>query len=266
MSFSSRILDAGCALAAVFAGLAVSSFSGTANVAELAEPGATAVVSGAETAGQPMNTSLPDVVVAALDARRLPAVSGPRQSDLFPDVPLVDHTGQEHLFRTDLTAGKVLCFAMFYTRCDGSCPGTIAKMLRLRRSLTQEFGRENLHFVCLTLDPVHDQPQVLRHYAGTLGVDNQHDLAPIYFCTGRPENVETVRRALGMYDPDPVVDADISQHAAKIVFGNDLLNRWSGMPAGLPIEDLHETALRIAGTSDRQKFSSRLAIDGRRTP
>jgi protein SCO1/2 len=139
-------------------------------------------------------------------------------------------------------------------------------MLRLRRSLTEEFGRDNLHFVCLTLDPVNDQPEVLQRYASTLGVEGHSDLAPIYFCTGLPENVEVVRRALGMYDPDPAVDADISQHAAKIVFGNDLLNRWSGMPAGLPVEDLHETVLRIAGTSNRQRFSARLAIDGRTQP
>jgi protein SCO1/2 len=262
MSLGSRILDAGCAFAAVFAGLAVSSFSGSAIPAGFIEPKAPAFVSRLE----PGVSSLPDAAAAALDERPLPAVTGPRQSDLFPDVLLVDHTGKEHLFRTELSVGKVLCFAMFYTRCNGTCPGTITKMLRLRRTLTEEFGRENLNFVCLTLDPVHDQPEVLQRYASALRVDNQSELAPIYFCTGPPENVDAVRRALGMYDPDPVVDADISQHAAKIVFGNDLLNRWSGMPAGLPVEDLHETALRIAGTSDRQKFSSRLAIDSRKAP
>jgi protein SCO1/2 len=191
-------------------------------------------------------------------------VEGPRQTDLFPDVQLTDQDGNQHLFRSDLAVGKVLCLAMFYTRCDGSCPGTLSKMLKLRRSLTKEFGRDNLHFVCLTLDPLHDQPEILHRYVASLGIENDDELAPIFFCTGTPENLYTLRRSLGMYDPDPAIDADIRQHAAKILFGNDLLNRWSGMPAGLPFEDLYETALRIAGTSERQKFSTRLAIDGRK--
>jgi protein SCO1/2 len=266
MSLTSRVLEAGCAVVAVFAGLAVSSFSSAPLpfFSPRPEASGTANVEGAVSHAR--ITELPESVAAELDGTQIPAVAGPRQSDLFPDVPLIDHTGQQHFFRTQLVSNKVICFAMFYTQCRGTCPGTITKMLRLRRSLTEEFGRDNLHFVCLTLDPVNDQPEVLQRYASTLGVEGHSDLAPIYFCTGQPENVEVVRRALGMYDPDPAVDADISQHAAKIVFGNDLLNRWSGMPAGLPVEDLHETVLRIAGTSNRQRFSARLAIDGRTQP
>jgi len=265
MSVASRVLEAGCALVAVFAGLAVSSFSSSPipDFTSRSEAKAAATMEGSTDRSK--TAVLPESVAAELDSRQIPAVTGPRQSDLFPDVPLIDHTGAQHLFRSQLVSNKVICFAMFYTQCKGTCPGTIANMLRLRRSLTDEFGKDNLHFVCLTLDPANDQPEVLRRYARTLGVE-EDELAPIYFCTGLPENVEAVRRALGMYDPDPAVDADISQHAAKIVFGNDLLNRWSGMPAGLPVEDLQETALRIAGTSDRQRFSARLAIDGRTQP
>jgi protein SCO1/2 len=266
MSVASRVLEAGCALVAVFAGLAVSSFSSSPIPFFTSRSEAEAATTMERTTNRSKTAVLPGSVAAELDSRQIPAVTGPRQSDLFPDVALIDHTGEQHLFRSQLVANKVICFAMFYTQCKGTCPGTITKMLRLRRSLTDEFGKDNLHFVCLTLDPANDQPEVLQHYASALGVEEGGDLAPIYFCTGLPENVEAVRRALGMYDPDPAVDADISQHAAKVVFGNDLLNRWSGMPAGLPVEDLHETVLRIAGNSNRQRFSARLAIDGRTQP
>lgn len=251
---------------AVFAGLAVSSFSSSPLPSFPLRLEANGAATAEGTVSRSRTTVLPESVAAELDAAEIPAVAGPRQSDLFPDVALIDHTGQQHFFRSQLVSNKVICFAMFYTQCRGTCPGTITKMLRLRRSLTEEFGKENLHFICLTLDPVNDQPEVLGRYASALGIEESSDLAPIYFCTGLPENVDVVRRALGMYDPDPAVDADISQHAAKIVFGNDLLNRWSGMPAGLPVEDLHETVLRIAGTSNRQRFSARLAIDGRTQP
>ncbi|MEY3175801.1 MAG: hypothetical protein RLZZ436_3715 [Planctomycetota bacterium] len=267
MSIASRFFEISCTILAIGAGLAVSSFCGSTSLRNPSSVGENISIDAAVSqTRRPAATELPDSVSQTLDSAQIPAFSGPRQTDLFPEVPLVDHTGTERFFRSELAAGKVLCFAMFYTRCKGTCPGTVTKMLRLRRSLTQEFGRENLHFVCLTLDPLHDQADVLERYADTLGVNNDPELAPIYFCTGLPENVDAVRRSLGMYDPDPVVDADISQHAAKFVLGNDRLNRWTGMPAALPFEDLHETALRIAGNSDRQRFSARLAIDGRTRP
>lgn len=262
MSIISRSVDLACAFFAVASGLAVSSFSG---YPALPASSVSEAASDADATGTPVGSAAADQQIASsLSAEPLPPVEGPRQTDLFPDVQLTDQDGNQHLFRSDLAVGKVLCLAMFYTRCDGSCPGTLSKMLKLRRSLTKEFGRDNLHFVCLTLDPLHDQPEILHRYVASLGIENDDELAPIFFCTGTPENLYTLRRSLGMYDPDPAIDADIRQHAAKILFGNDLLNRWSGMPAGLPFEDLYETALRIAGTSERQKFSTRLAIDGRK--
>ncbi|MFM7037867.1 MAG: SCO family protein [Planctomycetaceae bacterium] len=262
MSIFSRSVELACAVFAVASGLAVSSFSGYPARPDSPVREAISNTVATETPGRGAVAELE--ISSSLSAEPLPPAQGPRQTELFPDVQLVDQAGNQHLFRSDFAIGKVLCLAMFYTRCDGSCPGTISKVLKLRRSLTEEFGRENLHFVCLTLDPLHDQPEVLHRYAAALGVENDRNLAPIFFCTGTPENLNSLRRSLGMYDPDPAIDADIRQHAAKILFGNDMLNRWSGMPAGLPFEDLYETALRIAGTSERQKFSTRLAIDGRK--
>ncbi|MFM7921944.1 MAG: hypothetical protein ACKPJJ_17110, partial [Planctomycetaceae bacterium] len=55
--------------------------------------------------------------------------------------------------------------------------------------------------------------------------------------------------------------ADRSQHAAMIVMGNDRYNRWTSAPSGLPVEEIHETCLRIAGTTERQRFGLRLALD-----
>jgi protein SCO1/2 len=248
-------------LIAAAAGLAASSFFGTIAVSSFgpSEPveGVAAEADPAATASAAAVAELTERLSSAI----LPPVEGPRQTDLLPEVPLVDHLGASHMFRSELATGKVLCMAMFYTRCKGTCPGTISKMLRLRRSLTEEFGRDNVRLVCLTLDPEYDRPEVLRRYTASMGIDNDSDLAPIYFCTGQVTDVEAVRRSTGMYDPDPVIDADISQHAAKVLIGNDVYNRWTTMPAGLPFEDLRETALRIAGISDRQRYSTRLSTD-----
>lgn len=191
----------------------------------------------------------------------IPEYQGVRASDKFPDVTLIDQDGQSLNFKTDLVVNQTTCFAMFYTRCTGTCPGTISKMLKLRESLTSQFGRDNIRFVCITLDPEHDSPQTLKEYAQSVDGLNKPGLADIHFCTGAPEDVEQVRRALGMYDLDPEVDADRSQHAAMIVIGNDRYNRWASAPSGLPVAEIHETCLRIAGTTERQRFGLRLAVD-----
>jgi len=193
-------------------------------------------------------------------------VSGQRVSDGFPDVVLTNHYGENLRFRSDIVRDKTTCFAMFYTRCEGSCPGTISKMLKIRESLTSQFGRDNIQFVCITLDPEHDCPDELMKYAASVGGLKSQTLADIHFCTGSKEDVELVRRALGMYDLDPVVDADRTQHAAMIVMGADRFDRWTSSPAGLPVQELHETCLRIAGASERQRFGLRLALDSGFTP
>ena len=265
MSLLSRFGEACLVLLAVGVGTAMSSFSGPA-VALLVPGGAdNSLDSHLQAVSDGPRSAAPDQRKFLLSATTLPPAAGPRQADLFPDLPLVDHTNTQRLFRSEIATGKILCMAMFYTRCRGTCPGTMSKILQLRRSLTKEFGKENIHFVCLTLDPEYDQPDVLQRYAATMGLDHASDLAPMYLCTGTPEIVYAVRRATGMYDPDPVIDADISQHPAKILVGNHTYNRWSSMPAGLQLEELKETALRIAGISDRQRYSARLEGQGMTT-
>lgn len=196
-----------------------------------------------------------------MDSAPLQSVQGPRVSDSFPDIELVSHRGQTLRFRSDLVSDRIVCFAMFYTRCQGTCPGTVSKVLALRRSLSSEFGPQNIHFVCVTLDPDHDRPQQLLEYAELLGVKDTPELADIHFCTGAHEDIEVFRRTLGMYDLDPEVDADRTQHAAMLVIGNDRYNRWASTPSGIKLSELHETVLRVAGESERQRFSGRFAVD-----
>lgn len=62
----------------------------------------------------------------------------------------------------------------------------------------------------------------------------------------------------GLYDPDPVVDADRTQHAALLTFGNDQYDRWTALPAGLKFSDVSETFRRIVGTTERQRFETRI--------
>lgn len=178
-----------------------------------------------------------------------------RHSDDFPDVELVDQYGQPHKFRTDLIRDKIFCVALFYTECEGTCPGTIQRMKELRAAMKHEFAAERLQFIAITLDPANDTPEKLKTYADNLGVSQNDGLAEWLFCTGAEEDLEEIRFALGLYDLDPVLDADRTQHAAVITFGNDQTNRLTALPSGLKSSHLTATFLRVAGTSERQRFA-----------
>lgn len=178
-----------------------------------------------------------------------------RRSDDFPDVELVDQYGQPHKFRTDLIRDKIFCLALFYTECEGTCPGTIQRMKELRAAMKDEFAAEQLQFIAITLDPANDTPEKLKIYADNLGVSQDDDLAEWLFCTGAEEDIEEIRFALGLYDLDPVLDADRTQHAAVITFGNDQTNRLAALPSGLRASHFTSTFLRVAGTSERQRFA-----------
>lgn len=201
--------------------------------------------------------------VALLSTELVDSMSGDRRSDSFPDVALIDHHGRTLKFKSDLVRDKICCIVFFYTNCEGTCPGTLQRVAQLRRSLRDEFAAEQLQFVAITLNPELDNPQRLKEYAATLLSDSTEGLADWRFCTGDTESIELVRRSLGLYELDPELDADRSQHAAIITFGNDRTDRWTALPAGITFNDFAETFLRIAGTSEQQRFASRIARSAR---
>jgi len=215
---------------------------------------------------RPRNSEPAEVVAAAaepdrasqLNDYRLTATTGNRRSDLFPDVPLTDQYGKIHRFRSDIVRDNIVCVVLFYTQCQGSCPGTTQMMKRLRESLKDDFAEESVKFVSISLDPENDTPEDLLAYADNNGISLQDDMPEWIFCTGKPEDVESIRLSLGLYDPDPIVDADRTEHAALLTFGNDEYDRWAALPAGLKFSDLSETFRRISGTTERQRFETRI--------
>lgn len=200
-----------------------------------------------------------DERAAQLSDVMIESVVGDRRSDFFPDATLIDHHGQTVKFRTDLVRDRICCIVFFYTNCEGSCPGTLQQVKRLRRDLASEFRAEELQFVAITLDPELDTSDRLRDYAEQLGISDSDGLGDWRFCTGKLADIEQVRRSLGLYEIDPELDADRSQHAALITFGNDRTDRWTALPSGITFNDLSETFLRIAGTSEQQRFATRIA-------
>jgi protein SCO1 len=178
----------------------------------------------------------------------------PLESDFLPDIPVTDQNGKQFRFYSHLVAGKAVVISFIYTKCQGSCPGTTAKAVELRNALSP-LVRNNLTFLTVTLDPANDTPEVLKKYAAaSLEGNDGKGLAGWHFLTGKPEHIDMLRRALGYYDPDPAVDADRSQHAAMLTFGEDKLNRWTAQPVGISEGQLLSAAMRVFGRTTAERY------------
>jgi protein SCO1/2 len=145
--------------------------------------------------------------------------------DHLPNIRLTTHEGRTVRFYDDLVRGRVVAINFMFTSCQIACPLATLSLLQVQRALGERAGRD-VTFLSISLDPLHDTPPVLRAFARAQGV------GPGWlFLTGQPRDVEALRRKLGLYDLDPAVDADRSQHTGLLVLGNEPAGRWKAISA-----------------------------------
>ena len=89
--------------------------------------------------------------------------------------------------------GKVVAVTFIYTSCKDTCPLLTAKMAQVQDELGKDFG-PRIAFLSITVDPEHDAPEVLRHYAQDMGAN----LAGWAFLTGTPQAIKDVTRRYGV--------------------------------------------------------------------
>jgi protein SCO1/2 len=139
----------------------------------------------------------------------------------FPDVQVIAHDGRRLRFYDDLVRGRTVMFNFMYTVCRGICPGVTTNLLAVQKLLAPRVGRDI--FLCsITLKPEEDTPAALARYVEARGIGPGWT-----FVTGERADLELVRRRLGAVDPDPVVDADTTQHTGMIRYGNEPRERWA---------------------------------------
>lgn len=148
-----------------------------------------------------------------------------RMEGYFPNVELITHRGERVRFYDDLLRDKTVVIIPMYLACDDYCPLTTANLLAVKQLMGDRVGR-NLFFYGLSLDPVLDTPELLNDYAEEIGAGEGFT-----FLTGSEKNLDLVRHKIGLFDPDPVIDADRSSHGAMAIYGNEPKGRWCGLPA-----------------------------------
>ena len=178
--------------------------------------------------------TIPTLSVAAPAPRK----AGPREG-YFPNALLQTHDGRTVRFYDDLVRGKTVIFNMMYAVCTGVCPVTTANLIKVRELLGDRVDRD-IFMYSLTLRPEFDTPAALRDYV------EKYDIAPGWtFLTGKPAEMDLIRRRLGFYDVDPAADADLSQHTGMIRFGDERRDRWTMSPAASSASQIARAILTL---------------------
>jgi protein SCO1/2 len=157
------------------------------------------------------------------------------QEQHLPNIPLVTHEGRRVLFYDDLVRNKNVSMNFFYASCDEICPLVMANLAKVQRLLGKQVGRE-LYMYSFTLKPAEDTVDDIREHRKMLGAKPGWT-----FLTGKPQDIETLRAAIGFKYPDPAVDKDKTQHIGNIRYGNEPLMLWSACPGMANADWIAET-------------------------
>ena len=183
------------------------------------------------------------VVGAAVETRV--TRSGTSVSDRIPNFELRTHEGRPVRFYDDLVKDHTVLVNFMYATCTGVCPGSTRNLVRIHELLGDRVG-DDIMMLSLTIDGDNiDTPAALRAYADRYGGPRPGWL----YLTGDYQQIDAIRRSLGVYDLDPVIDADKTQHSGLLTFGNDRTDRWSALPALMDSQMLVEAILRVAGAN-----------------
>ena len=133
----------------------------------------------------------------------------------FPNVPLYTHEGKRVMFYDDLVKGKIVTMNFFFAKCDEVCPMVMANLSRVQTRLAADLNKR-LFMYSLTLKPEEDTVDAIRQFR------EMHHARPGWtFLTGKPQDLEKVRRGIGFSYPNPVVDKDKTQHIGNVRYGNE---------------------------------------------
>lgn len=86
-----------------------------------------------------------------------------------PQFELINQNKEK--INNDTYEGKVYVLEFFFTSCPTICPKMNKSMLEIENKF---FGNPNFGIVSITIDPVHDTPEVLKSHAELLGVKSSN--------------------------------------------------------------------------------------------
>jgi protein SCO1/2 len=146
------------------------------------------------------------------------------QQQHLPNIPLVTHEGTEVRFYDDLVKDKVVMLNFFYAVCGDVCPAVTANLVEVQKLLGDRVGRD-IFMYSFTLRPEADDVLAIQNYRDTFGAGPGWT-----FLTGKPDDIEKLRRGIGFTNPIPAQDRDTTQHIGNVRYGNERLMLWAACP------------------------------------
>jgi protein SCO1/2 len=142
----------------------------------------------------------------------------------FPNVELTTHEGKKVRFYDDLIKDKIVVINFMYADCEGICPTITTNLVKAQKILGNRIGRD-IFMYSLTLSPEKDTPAALKHYA------KMHGVKPGWlFLTGKPDEIEGLRRSLGFSTGNLKLDKDKANHIGMVKYGNERREWWGMVP------------------------------------
>src|SRR5262249_53962294 len=142
----------------------------------------------------------------------------------FPDIVWRTQNNKPVRFYEDLVKNKIVTINFFYAKCEGVCPAVMANLVKVQKLLGKRVGRD-IFMNSITLKPDEDAPAALKEYQKMYGMGPGWNLL-----TGRPQDIDLLRKSLGFTYPDPRIDQDKSQHIGNVRYGNEPLMLWAACP------------------------------------
>ena len=130
---------------------------------------------------------------------------------------LINQDGETLRFYDDVIKGKVVSINFMFTSCGDSCPLETAKLRKVQKMLGEHAGKD-VYMYSITVDPDRDTPEALKAYMQKFNVGPGWQ-----FLTGKKEDIDLVRDALGMYSEE---EQELSDHAINFVLGNEATGQW----------------------------------------
>jgi protein SCO1/2 len=142
----------------------------------------------------------------------------------FPNFELTTHEGKRVKFYDDLIKDKIVVINFMYAQCEGICVPITENLKRVQQLLGNRVGRD-IFMYSITLKPQEDTPEKLKHYV------HMHHLKPGWtFLTGKPDEIEILRRKMGLYTSNSAQDKVLTNHIGMVRYGNEARQWWAMFP------------------------------------
>jgi len=146
------------------------------------------------------------------------------QQRYFPNFELTTHEGKKVRFYDDLIKDKIVVINFMYVKCEGICMPVTMNLKRVQKLLGNRVGRD-IFMYSITLKPEEDSPAALKRYV------DMHRIKPGWrFLTGKPDEIDALRRKLGFTDAKAKLDKDLTNHTGMVKYGNEARQWWAMFP------------------------------------